>query len=253
MPNGQAILSLHDVSPATMGDVSKILSTLHEWKIEAPSLLVIPNHHGRYPLEKSPACSSLIRAAAANGSEIVLHGFEHQSQPTGRIKKRPLDRAKAALLTAGEGEFLNLDYGQALLKLIRGKRIVEKSLGKSVVGFVAPAWLESRETGAAVRNAGLAFHEDHLFITDIKHQQRFFCPAISFSARSLARTSASIVWARFVTRLIGGPQPIRLALHPQDFHSTHLKKEILALIRQIARNRKFVSYSTFFAHRIQGE
>ncbi len=181
------------------------------------------------------------------GAEILLHGFTHQASDDSPPARGVIERAKARFLTASEGEFQTMPYYRAASTLRQGKAIIEETLGVTPRGFVAPAWLESEHVPRALRALGFEFHEDHLFLFDLRRGRRVFVPAISFTGRSAARARASVVWAHAMNRLLGLPMDIRLALHPADFDHDDLIDAIGELVQEISGRRDWVSYGEYLS------
>ncbi len=245
MRHGLAILSLHDVSPAHGERVIRILEEIDRWGLPSPALLVVPNHHSRWPVEAFCGFQKLIREARVRGSEVLLHGYEHLASGEAARPRGLARRAKARFLTDGEGEFLNIGIESAIRRIRCGREILARSLGVQPSGFVAPAWLENRNTSTALAFEGFEFHEDHLFVRRVSSSERFMAPAITFSARSEARTRASVRFAKVMTRLARGKWNLRLAIHPKDFSSVALKDAIRRFAEVAGRTRRWVTYSQF--------
>jgi predicted deacetylase len=239
----RAILSLHDVTPAFENEIRQALAMARQWRLPVPALLVVPDYQGRWSLDAHPAFCTYV---AGQGGEILLHGFDHMA-PRGVEPDGFLERVKARLLTSGEGEFQTLPFGRAMDRIERGLEMVERTLGTRPRGFVAPAWLEHRDTYRAVDTAGLRFHEDHLHVRDLGSMTGHLAPAVTFTARNLARAYASVAWAEVVRRVVGRLGDLRLALHPADFTSEPLVAAIGRLAEEVGREREWVSYADYLA------
>jgi uncharacterized protein len=205
------LVSIHDVTPALADGVA------HLWALCAargvrPALLVVPDWHGEWPLEAHPSFASWLRARAADGAEIVLHGERHDEVGSPRA---PADTLRALGRTAGEGEFLTLDERAAGERIARGQAALRR-LGLEPVGFVPPAWLV-REAGVrAVAAAGFRFTEDDRAIRLLPSGGRLRSPVVRWSARSPMRAwgSLAVAGARWTLQR-RTPFP-RIAFHPQD-------------------------------------
>lgn len=241
----RALVSLHDVTPAFETEIRQALGQLRGWRLPVPALMVVPDYHGRWSLEAHPAFCEMVHGW---GSEILMHGYEHRA-PGGVRPEGRLERAKARLLTSGEAEFQMLPFGRAMERIERGLSMLERTLGARPRGFVAPAWLEHRDTYRALDAAGLAFHEDHLHVRDLRSLESHLAPAISFTSRNLLRTYASVAWARVMERAVRRPGDIRLALHPGDFASEPLVAAMGRLVEVIGREREWVTYADFLGMR----
>ncbi|MCP4603767.1 MAG: DUF2334 domain-containing protein [Proteobacteria bacterium] len=253
MRNGLAILSLHDVSPAFSDQVVEILTQMEQWGLPPPALLIVPNHHGDWPVNAYDDFANVVLEAQKKGSELLLHGYEHIAPENAPLPINLLKRVKAGLLTAGEGEFHNVGMELAVRKLRIGRGLLEQGLGVRPSGFVAPAWLESRHTQAALAFEGFEFHEDHLFVRRVSTDEKHFIPAVSFSARSPLRTFASRIWARALRLLAFGKWNLRLAIHPLDFSSEELKNAIRRFAEAATQTRQWVTYEQFLRRTKQCE
>ena len=78
MPHQPGILlvSIHDVTPALDERVRTLWAMCRERGV-TPALLVVPNWHGEWPLEQSPAFVQWVRECAADGADVLLHGERH--------------------------------------------------------------------------------------------------------------------------------------------------------------------------------
>ena len=72
------VVSIHDVAPSTRAKVEKILAKLAGHGVNACSLLVVPDYHRQGRSLADPGFRSWLHELAANGHEIVIHGFFHQ-------------------------------------------------------------------------------------------------------------------------------------------------------------------------------
>ena len=91
------LVSIHDVTPGARDGVARL------WELCArrgvrPALLVVPDWHGEWPLEPHPAFVAWLRARAAEGAEIVLHGERHDEVGSPRAAA---DALRALGRTAG--------------------------------------------------------------------------------------------------------------------------------------------------------
>src|SRR5690349_15063304 len=72
-------VSIHDVSPAWEREIDVALEMTHAVGVR-PALLVVPDFHGKAPLEKHPAFVERLRALEADGHEVFLHGYYHRAR-----------------------------------------------------------------------------------------------------------------------------------------------------------------------------
>ncbi|MDJ0762725.1 MAG: polysaccharide deacetylase family protein [Myxococcota bacterium] len=242
MQHQQAIVSIHDVSPAWEREVKTAMAAVASWGIAPPGLLVVPDYHGAWPLTRFPAFAALLQKWHCLGSEILLHGYEHLSRDTVSPLFRPTAWCALQCLTAGEGEFLTLGLDEAAQRVQQGKAMLEETLALQVAGFVPPAWLRRKGLPRRLAASGMTFYEGHLCIHGLAPRRRIFAPAITFSARSPYRIRASLAWAAAMRRLLPAARLVRLALHPADFRSERLVEAIGGLVASMNRRYQWIRY-----------
>jgi predicted deacetylase len=205
------LVSIHDVTPALAPGVARLWQLCIERRV-TPALLVVPDWHGAWPLDRHPEFVEWLRARAADGAEIVLHGERHDEAG---LPRRMGDSLRAWGRTAREAEFLTLDAGSAAERIARGLTCLRR-LGLSPVGFVPPAWLAREEGHRAVGAAGLGFSEDQRIVRLFPSGRTLWSPVVRWSARSATRAWGSVAVARARWTLQRRAPLVRLALHPQD-------------------------------------
>lgn len=177
-----------------------------------PGLLVVPDWHGRAPVEGHAAFVDWVRERASEGAEIFLHGERHDEVG---LPRRWRDEIRAIGRTAREGEFLTLDYAAARDRIERSLERL-RAVGLEPVGFVPPAWLARPETHLAVRDAGLAVSEDDARLFVHACGLTLESPVLRWSARGALRAHASAVQERMRWALQRRARIVRIALHPSD-------------------------------------
>jgi predicted deacetylase len=205
------LVSIHDVTPALAPGVARLWQLCTEHRV-TPALLVVPDWHGAWPLDRHPEFVEWLRARVADGAEIVLHGERHDEAGLPRAMG---DSLRAWGRTADEGEFLTLDAVAAGDRIARGLASLQR-LGLRPVGFVPPAWLAREEAHRAVGAAGLGFSEDQRTVRLFPCGQKVRSPVVRWSARSPARAWGSAAVARARWTLQRRAPLLRVALHPQD-------------------------------------
>jgi predicted deacetylase len=205
------LVTIHDVAPALLSRV-ETLWRLCESRGVVPGLLVVPDWHGGTAMEHDAAFVAWLRARAAIGAEILLHGERHDEAG---LPRTFADTMRAFGRTNGEGEFLTLDYKAARERIDRGVSRL-RTMGLDPVGFVPPAWLAKPATHAAVRDAGLFVSEDDTAVYMHSPVRTMHSPVVRWSARGAARAYASVLFERARWRLQRGAPVMRIALHPGD-------------------------------------
>lgn len=207
----ELLITIHDVTPAFAPAIES-LWRMCESRSVVPGLLVVPDWHGRAAIEGAPAFVAWIRACAAAGSEIFLHGERHDEAGLARTFA---DDLRALGKTDREGEFLTLDYTAARARIDRGVARL-RAMGTEPLGFVPPAWLAKPATHAAVRDAGLLVSEDARAVYDHAAGRTIPSPVVRWSGRSTTRAFGSVAFERMRWWVQRGQPVVRIALHPGD-------------------------------------
>jgi hypothetical protein len=174
---------------------------------------------------------------------MLLHGFFHRDDYP---HKRLLDRARARLMTAGEGEFLGLSAELAAQRIQRGRSIIEDILGKPVAGFVAPAWLYGRGALDALGASGIALAEDHWRVWSPQTGQTLARgPVITWASRSRARILSSLIAASSLRR--APIDTLRVGVHPSDVRHNRLVRSIDETLAVATAKRGSACYSDLLA------
>lgn len=241
MATKQALISIHDVTPRHFARLREIVAFLAEAGVGCRfSMFVVPNFWRQWPLAQFPDFVDWLRGCAADGVEMIQHGYCHrdESRHEGRVAQW-----KSRNLTAGEGEFLGLDEAQAKATLLRGKRELEQLLGQSIEGFVAPAWLYGEGARAALGELGFKFAENHWQVWSPVHRHTLcWSPVVSYASRSSYHVVTSLIWSRVAPLLLSPLRTLRLALHPHDFDDPRLVDEMRRALKTVLRTRELASY-----------
>ncbi|HWI87040.1 MAG TPA: polysaccharide deacetylase family protein [Sphingomonas sp.] len=209
------LLSIHDVTPDSLGQVERLHAHLCDRAGTCPiALLVVPEHWQSVPVAGAATFRHWLRARHQAGDEILLHGWHHRDSGA---RAGWFTQWKATRLTAGEGEFLKLDRVEALRRLRDGRALLEDIIGAPVPGFVAPAWLYGEGAHAALREAGFAFAEDHFRVWAPGGGEIFARgPVVTWASRSRARKAGSLAFAALARATLASLPTIRIAVHPAD-------------------------------------
>lgn len=213
-------VTIHDVAPRWRAEVTALRAALASWGVTRATLLVVPHFHGQVRLGDDAPTVAWLRARADDGDELALHGYHHQQAgaPAALV-----DRVRARLWTAGEGECLAPHEDLPSL-LARGREQLTRWLGVRPAGFVAPAWLEPRGFAQLLGSLGFAWHETSMYLEALAPRRRAYAPVIGFATRTLTRELASVAWARALLSVRDPDRAqsgrlLRLAVHPADLRS----------------------------------
>jgi len=205
------LITIHDVTPALAPRIEAL------WRLCAtrgvtPGLLVVPDWHGAAAIESDPAFVAWLRARAAEGAEVFLHGERHDEVGLPRTFG---DGLRAFGKTNMEGEFLTLDYAGARERIDRGLARL-RAIGLEPVGFVPPAWLAKPATHDAVGDAGLRVSEDDGAVYLHAPEKSLASPVVRWSGRGAVRAYGSVLFERLRWWFQQREPVMRLALHPGD-------------------------------------
>ena len=240
MADGRLLFSIHDVAPAFEPQVDRLLDLAAPAVGGRLAMLVVPEHWGSAPLRAGTPFAARLRGWSDQGVEIFLHGFTHRDDS---VHHGGLARAKAARMTAGEGEFLGLGRGEAERRIVVGRALVEDVIGRPVAGFIAPAWLYGDGALEAIRDSGFALAEDHFKVwrpSDGKVVLRG--PVITWASRSPARIRSSLMVAALARRLLL-QRTVRVACHPGDVAVPALLDSIRSTLSALLRRRRPAAYA----------
>jgi hypothetical protein len=226
------LVSIHDVSPAFETEVRRLWDICARHHV-VPALLVVPDWHGQWPLQRYPDFAAWLRTCRGRGGEIVLHGERHDEHG---LTRSSADSLRAWGRTALEGEFLTLDEAAARERIERGMARL-RGLDLPPVGFVPPAWLATEGGHRAVAAAGLEFSEDEGSIRLHRAGRRVRSPVVRWSTRTSIRAIGSLAVARGRWALQRRARFPRLALHPQDLSHPAVARSLEpTLARWLARH-----------------
>ena len=231
------LASIHDVSPRFEREVDQLAERLDRHLGSARfAMLVVPDHWDKAPIAADKAFQARLRHWADAGVEMFLHGWRHlDDAPKG---------FKAQHMTAGEGEFSQLDHAEATRRLRAGRAVVEDAIGRPVAGFIAPAWLYSDAALAAVRDEGFALAEDHMKVwrpADGRVLSRG--PVITWASRSPGRIRSSLFFAGLARHGLKPLNTVRVAVHPGDTNVPALLDSLDATLASLLPGRVAARYA----------
>ena len=111
-------------------------SALRALGVRRLSLLAVPDWHGQERLAAGSAFVRTLSEWAAEGDEIVLHGWSHTCAG---LKEKKRDLFWTRFYTANEAEFRIASREEARSRLLAGRDLFDQFDWKPV-GFIAPAW-----------------------------------------------------------------------------------------------------------------
>lgn len=237
------VVSLHDVSPLTREVFTAMLAELAAWGVARTSLLVIPDHHHRGHMLADAGFCRWLEGLAAQGHELVVHGYYHQRDP--RAGEMWRQRFITRVYTKGEGEFYDLTKSEAAARLTRARDDFRQLDAPAPTGFIAPAWLLADAADEAVREAGFRYTT---YLSGVQDYHRAgFVPSQSlvYSPRNAWRRTCSLGWNALLARRLRRSPLMRLGLHPPDFLHADLWQQIERIVRGTVNRCEAMTYAEF--------
>jgi hypothetical protein len=224
------LVSIHDVSPRFAPEIDRLIDLVAtRTGAGGFAMLVVPDHWDGAPIARDQAFRRRLRDWAGAGIEMFVHGWSHRDPAPKGFGARHM--------TAGEGEFSNLDRAEALRRMKAARAVVEDAIGRPAAGFIAPAWLYSKGAMDALGEAGFALAEDHLRVWH-PPSGRILArgPVITWATRTPMRKTSSLLAAAVARRLLAPLPAVRLAVHPADTHHPEtiasIEKSLTILLEQ---------------------
>ncbi|WP_353979281.1 polysaccharide deacetylase family protein [Salinicola endophyticus] len=209
-------LVLHDIAPETWPDYQGFVEEIDRLSERLGPIpitwLVVPDFHGRGECRHSDELRRVLDSRLARGDELVLHGYFHRDDAP---RPRTLHDFYMRRIYTWEGEFYTLDQATAGALLDDGMAQFD-ACGWPHGGFVAPAWLMSQGTRAALRQRPFTYTSDPQQLYRLPGFDPIKAPSIVWSARSAWRRGMSRVVSAIQQRRFQQAALLRLALHPVD-------------------------------------
>jgi predicted deacetylase len=208
----QVAVSLHDVAPQTWPACLHLLRAIETVATLPVTLLVVPDYHGGGLHAFDARYHAALDRRLARGDELALHGWRHRdTQP---LCNGVLDTLRRTRLTAMEGEFSALPEAHARALLAAGIAWFEKQ-SWPLYGFVAPAWLLSAGTWAALHALPFEWTTTHSALHLLPERRAIPTRTFVYSTRTALRRQLSLVRNETLRRMPRA-SVVRLALHPAD-------------------------------------
>ena len=241
-----AVVSVHDVAPATFEKSARIVDELKRFGISVCSLLVVPDYHHTGPSIEDPRFVEWLRFAEADGHEVVVHGYFHQRPRGSRETAR--DKFITRFYTSDEGEFYDLPYAEAHERASKAREQFER-VGLKPFGFIAPAWLLGAEAERAVVDAGFEYTTRLATVRDLRSGRDVRARSLVHSVRSEWRRAASLAWNGALFRQLQGAPLMRLGLHPPDLDHPAIWRQVESQCRAISATHTPTTYRDWIAER----
>jgi predicted deacetylase len=238
------LLSIHDVWPGNLEVVEAHWRRLLALGAGPAALLVVPEYHGRRSIGDEPDFLAWLREKAAEGSDILLHGFRHLAQErlegaSGPVRRAAWGRWINRGLVGGEAEFCGLD-DKAKRDLVRRGSECFRRAGLPLLGFVAPTW-HGTPSAALLGGEGFRIRETRLAVQDLAGGKTRFAPPLAWMARPGTREVFLPGGRSALAALLRLPL-VKVAIHPGDLESA----EVVRAVERVAASGTPVAYASLF-------
>jgi predicted deacetylase len=239
------LVSIHDVSPLTLALSRRAVELAESVGIprSALTVLAIPRHEDRVPLDEHLPTRDWLHSLADAGVALAMHGFTHRM--SGRVRD-PWRWAWAQGFARGQGEFFLCDAGECERRLEAARGVFRRAgLETALAGFVPPAWLLSPGALLAVRRAGLTFYErlDGIVHRDWVSARRL----IGFGSMNGLEAFLSAKYAWWQSHRV--PIDTRFAIHPADLECPSSVRSIRLTLAHLLDGLEARNYADYLQHR----
>ena len=232
------IVAVHDVTPAHRASLERIYRLLEGLNVARYALLVVPDWHGEWPLDRHAAFVDDLLQRQAAGAEVFLHGYRHDEAG---FQRTWLQRLGVAGRTAASAEFYIAPPDETARRLDQGLGLFGR-LGLKPVGCVPPAWLHGPALANQLRERRLGITESFWSIMQVAEERSIFAPALSWSTARRWRSylTAGVANARRAVEAARGL--VRMAIHPPDIEVPVIAGSLKQTLASLGASRRLVTY-----------
>ena len=201
-----AIVSIHDVMPATLPRVQEMLGLLHRLPPQHIALLIVPG------VGWDTAQLAQLRDWQRAGYELAGHGWLHRARGVRGL----YHRLHSKVISRDAAEHLALSSDEILQLMQRSYRWFAQHDLQAPQLYVPPAWAMGRVRRRQLAATPFRYFETTAGILDA-HQRRFrWLPLAGFEADQPWRAPTLRLWNELNRSVSSAGRPLRVALHPQD-------------------------------------
>ncbi len=217
----QLMASIHDVTPATLGQTEAIHGELHDGGIDKVTLLVVPDTGW------NNSTLTRLRTLVDTGAELAGHGWRHKVERVRGLKHR----LHSLTISRDVAEHLALDEAGIARLLERCYQWFAENHLPSPELYVPPAWAMGAISQARLTAAPFRYFETFTGNYDSQRHRFFPSAMVGFEADSMLRCLAARCWNALNLLIAGNRHPIRLAIHPDD-RSLRLASQLRRLVNE---------------------
>ncbi|MBT5484259.1 MAG: DUF2334 domain-containing protein [Gammaproteobacteria bacterium] len=227
-----ALISIHDVMPATLGRVQYFAEQLAHVDIENVPLLVVPG------LAWSDQQIDILKELEKQGFILSGHGWHHTAKNIHgwyhRLHSTLISRNVAEHLSLGENEIQQLMdecYNWFL----------DRDLSPPDL-YVPPAWAMGKISAHNLEASPFRYFENTAGFYDSTSRQQRNLPLSGFEADTLLRAGTLKFWNGMNKLIAHERRPVRISIHPFD-HELLLSKSLFATLKSVTAT---VNYRALF-------
>ena len=226
-PAGRALVSIHDVMPATLEQTEAIIRFLGAMGIFRLTLLVVPGK------DWSAAEISQLRQWQSAGLELAGHGWFHRVHRRETIRHRLHDR----WFSRNEAEHLSLETKAVRDIILCCYRWFCRVGLRPPLLYVPPAWALGRLSRYHLEKLPFGLYETLTGIHRVRPHRFNLLPVTGYMADTRGRKRALRLLNPISRRLPW--QPLRVAIHPNDLDLPLA----MDLLQQLSQCRRFLTYA----------
>lgn len=202
----KALVSIHDVMPATMDQVIRIVETVPVSIRNNLQLMVVPG------LDWQEEQIQQLREWQHQGLILVGHGWEHRARNISTLRHR----LHAWLISRDVAEHLSLSPDEELALMQRNDRWFRDNGLENGNWYTPPAWAFGRLPRARRAESGYRYFESTFGVYDATRNRFHWLPMLGYEADTGFRCVSVRLW-NAINRFAARRRIIRLVIHPQDF------------------------------------
>lgn len=229
----QALVSIHDVMPATLSRVSDIIDRLPAVCRQNLVLLVVPGLDWQVPQIEQ------LSAWQQDGMLLAGHGWQHQARSPSTL----YHHLHAALISRQAAEHLSLSEAEIVALMVRNFGWFPNHDLAAPDLYVPPAWALGSLSRSAMRDLPFHYIETTRGCLHIRKLQYTSLPLSGFECDTRLRESFLRPWNLIQAGLASQKRPLRIAIHPDDF-SLRLADQLSALLNRVTISRHYATLNT---------
>ncbi|WP_462328410.1 DUF2334 domain-containing protein [Thiohalocapsa halophila] len=230
-----ALVSVHDLMPATMPAVRRTLALLERHDVQPVTLLVVPGTGW------DARGIDELRALQRAGYVLAGHGWQHRAERIRGMRHR----LHSLFLSRNVAEHLALDADAILALMRRCREWFERHGLTPPTLYVPPAWALGPVSAQALRQADL-FRQVEVFsaVLDTASGRLAASPVLGYEADAALRVPVLRLWnARGRRRAAAFAGALRIGIHPYDIDHP-LRRDLIA---DLHHYRGFADYGALLS------